>query len=156
MSNGETLQEYNTNLAENNDVLDNILNMVNNLPEGGSSVNSNVYSTEETVVGTWLDGRPVYRKTMIIESIGNNVNTEFSYYIENVEKIWINHGVSFINNGYESQSLNWFYSTTDFMRTWVNANLNGIRLRAAADLTAFSGYIVLEYTKTTDTGTEVN
>ena len=35
MSNEETLQEYNTNLAENNDVLDTILTMVNEMPTDG-------------------------------------------------------------------------------------------------------------------------
>lgn len=31
---------------------------------GGSG--ADVYSTEETVVGTWIDGRPIYRKTFVI------------------------------------------------------------------------------------------
>lgn len=31
----------------------------------GSGVASNVYSTEETVVGTWIDGKPLYRRTIL-------------------------------------------------------------------------------------------
>lgn len=30
----------------------------------GSSGNGKVYSTEETVVGTWIDGKPLYRKVV--------------------------------------------------------------------------------------------
>jgi len=33
---------------------------------GGSSLN---YSTEEQVVGTWIDGRPVYQKTYVVNGI---------------------------------------------------------------------------------------
>ena len=43
--NKETLQEYNTRLAENNESLDNILNTINELPErdtGGGIVNNGV------------------------------------------------------------------------------------------------------------------
>ena len=152
MNNEQTLQQYNEQLENNNNSLNNILEIINDLPEAGENAGTpNNYSTEEHIIGEWIDGRPIYRKTMIIDSIGSNVNTTFEYDgIENVDRIWINHGMSFINNTYESQSLNWFYTTSDYMRTWVNKNLNGVRLRASADLTAFSGYIVLEYIKTTD------
>lgn len=32
---------------------------------GDSGGSSDVYSTEETVVGTWIDGRPVYQRTFV-------------------------------------------------------------------------------------------
>lgn len=31
---------------------------------GGSTGAENVYSTEETVCGTWIDGKPIYRKVI--------------------------------------------------------------------------------------------
>lgn len=31
---------------------------------GGSTEAENVYSTEETVCGTWIDGKPIYRKVI--------------------------------------------------------------------------------------------
>ena len=147
----DELGAYNTKLNNQGTTINNIIETLKTKAIGGGEEEMVKYSTEEQVIGEWIDGRPIYRKTMIIDSIGNNVNATFQYDgIENVDRIWINHGMSFINNVHESQSLNWFYTTSDFMRTWVNKNLNGIRLRASADLTAFSGYIVLEYIKTTD------
>lgn len=51
---------------------------------GGSSGGSGeVYSTEETAIGTWIDGRVIYRKTFVLsETLANTVqfyemNTEF-------------------------------------------------------------------------------
>ena len=32
---------------------------------GGGGTGGNVYSTEETVVGTWIDGRNIYRKVFV-------------------------------------------------------------------------------------------
>lgn len=32
---------------------------------GGKDTASNVYSTEETVVGTWIDGKPIYRRVFV-------------------------------------------------------------------------------------------
>ena len=32
---------------------------------GGGGTGENVYSTEETVVGTWIDGRNIYRKVFV-------------------------------------------------------------------------------------------
>lgn len=35
---------------------------------GGADASSNIYSTEETVCGTWIDGKPIYRKYADITS----------------------------------------------------------------------------------------
>lgn len=38
---------------------------MNKIVANGNSININeeIYSTEETVIGTWIDGKPLYRKT---------------------------------------------------------------------------------------------
>lgn len=156
MSNGETLQEYNTNLAENNDVLDNILDMVNNLPSGGSSISSDTYSTEEIKTNKiWIDGKPIYRKVVVIDSIGNNLNYSIEYDCSYMDTVWINQSCSFMYAEHETLPLNWFYEPNYFARIWLNKNV-GIRVRANGDLSTHTAYLTLEYTKKTDTGTEVN
>lgn len=107
------------------------------------------YSTDEIKLGTWIDGKPIYRKVVIIDSIGSNVNYDVPYDIENADTIWINEACSFIKNEYETLSVNWIYSTTDYMRIWINKNL-GLRVKALSNLSNYSGYITIEYTKTTD------
>ena len=38
------------------------------------------YSTEETVCGTWIDGRPIYRKVFFAESLSaNSPGIDYSY-----------------------------------------------------------------------------
>lgn len=44
---------------------------------GGGSGGGEVYSTEETEVGTWIDGRTIYRKTYVLE--GTEIN-KFKYF----------------------------------------------------------------------------
>ena len=42
------------------------------LPGGGSSDGGEVYSTEETVIGTWIDGKALYRKVVNFSVITTN------------------------------------------------------------------------------------
>ena len=44
-----------------------------------------VYSTEEKIVGEWIDGRPVYEKTLNVGTIGSG--TTFAHGITNLD--WI-------------------------------------------------------------------
>lgn len=75
MSNEETLQEYNERLEENNVSLANVLTTINNLPEAGSgtSSSSDIYSTEERVIGVWIDGRPLYRRYIDYGNLSNTI-----------------------------------------------------------------------------------
>ena len=59
MSNEETLQEYNERLEENNVSLANVLTTINNLSSTSGGGSLDIYSTNETRVGTWLDGKPI-------------------------------------------------------------------------------------------------
>ena len=109
----------------------------------------NVYSTEETIVGKWIDGKPIYRKVVSIP-LRDNINDEVPYNIENVDSIWINESASFVKISYEVLPVNWVYSTSDYMRTWINTNLKMIRIKSPSALGGRTMYLVLEYTKTTD------
>lgn len=107
------------------------------------------YSTEEQVIGTWINGKPLYRKVIVIDTIGDNVNMQIPLNIGNLEQCWIDESNSFLGNVNESLGVNWFYSTTDYIRTWVN-KINGIRIKSPSSLSSFTGYITVNYTKTTD------
>jgi hypothetical protein len=110
---------------------------------------SKTYSTTEKVVGTWINGKPLYRKVVIIDTIGNNVNMEVPLNISNLGECWIDESSSFLGNDAETLGINWFYSTTDYIRTWINKS-RGIRIKTPSSLSAFTGYITVNYTKTTD------
>lgn len=47
--------------------------------------NNNVYSEEEQVIGTWIDGKPLYRKLVVINFTGNNGWQNFGLGITNAD-----------------------------------------------------------------------
>lgn len=60
-----------------NEMQDNIENAINTVQSNLNTTDQNIenlttYSTEEKVVGTWIDGKPIYQKTFV----GNWVNNE--------------------------------------------------------------------------------
>ena len=111
-----------------------------------------VYSTEETVVGTWM-GKPLYKKTINFGSFPNATTTRIPHGISNIEIVPF-----FLYGWYDSEDKRW--------------NSNG---RVGANnvlclITISSTYVILEggsvnwtnrtsngnvtiyYTKTTDSG----
>lgn len=131
----------------------------NDSTSGGGMGTENVYSTEETVCGTWIDGKPIYRKVLSghleINSGNACVFTDVSdLFIERLINLYgnmiDNQGVGHITmqTSYNSAqginaSVNMFYKSTTKKIHYHFLNCGG----------AYSGctaYVVLEYTKKTD------
>lgn len=109
------------------------------------------YYIEETVIGTWIDGKPIYRKVVQYnKSSTGGVNLNLSDFgITNVENIWLNHNsfIKSVNNEFkpvnniesvEVFSFCNFPSTTQIRLSTNNAYLTGM------------WNLIIEYTKTTD------
>ena len=109
----------------------------------------NDYSGVEKKCGTWIDGKPIYRKVVAIGELPNNSNKQVAHNINNIKKILKCTGYayaptsgSFVNIPYSSISAN----SIDAV-----ANTTYIVIYTHADQTAFSEcYMTIEYTKTTD------
>lgn len=110
-----------------------------------------VYSTEEQVVGTWVDGKPLYRKVIDIGNLPSSL-----------EKV-VNTGITnaIIRNMYGSAingttQIPLPYIFPDTSGTITNIALivrNGgsnLHIYTGIDRSAWTGYVTLEYTKTTD------
>lgn len=108
------------------------------------------YSTDEQVIGTWVDGKPLYRKVVTYtatSTIGNTSETT---------NISINHNISNLNSIIRTQisdSVDGIYpiangGSTANVNYYTSSVLN-FRL-VNITLTARTFYIILEYTKTTD------
>lgn len=113
------------------------------LPSGGQ----HTYSTEEQVVGTWIDGKPVYEK---IIDVGNNYviyDGSSAFGIEELNELKIDQFIeaSFILNA------NDYRGVIIPLSAW---NLNGeYRYTGFSKWNAQSGRYVslyIKYTKTTD------
>ena len=108
-----------------------------------------IYSTEESIIGTWIDGRPIYQKTIDIGSASGN--SSISHGISNLDMI-INAYGGFLQSGTYREMLPkivngnnaWSADFGDFTNTSFSLSIG------SAIGTATKVFVILEYTKTTD------
>lgn len=141
--NAENLNQIQTNAENAINTVQSNLNTTNQSIE-----NLTTYSTTEKVVGTWIDGKPVYEITKIgtkqeeseLEiSIPNNIKKIIS--IDGT--ITTPSGITYNLNRTESEN---------FTRAEVYTDSNLFRLRTHGMSSYYSGEVIvtLRYTKTTD------
>lgn len=108
------------------------------------------YSTEEKVVGTWIDGKPIYRKVINFGALPNATTKRVAHNISNLKSIIKIEGIADRGDGF-FQSIPLVYRSSD---NAYNASLaiegTDISIQTNQDRSEFSGYVTLEYTKTTD------
>ena len=116
------------------------------------------YSTEEQVIGKWIDGKPLYRKTITFTStISANTTTSIAHNITNAKNIFIDFSASFMEanigeNNYLSYNfpiIGYGGNITDKVYCYVNpTDINFYASGAWAE--NWIKHITLKYTKTTD------
>lgn len=126
---------------------------------GSSSDGSDIYSTEESRIGTWIDGKPLYRRGLQI-SDGQLSNLVSSSPTIVKELKWDTDSIVGFKTKMNLMNLTNFgpiyHEFTDygFIAT-VEENLNGvckiwIKHNESIYRDVYGAYIFLEYTKTTD------
>ena len=125
------------------------------VPEGYEEVEDKgeVYSTEEVRIGTWIDGKPLYRKVFAgtKESEKNktiNISDLNVDYIRYYGNITTNIGQS---DGEYEFPLNYYETSSAYIRTNFHRKYSNITI-VSTNGTYFNGNfkLVIEYTKTTD------
>lgn len=122
--------------------------------DDGNLVTPNSYSLKEIRIGTWVDGRPIYRKVIPFKfsASANRVNIEHG--ISDIDNVIRAYG--FINNPGEARFIPQFYYTME--------NTYSVTLYTVATTTfsvfygdwtkgrasTLSPYAIIEYTKSTD------
>lgn len=107
-----------------------------------------VYSTEETRIGTWINGKPLYRKVFIIPAFNVNNDSLFTIgTVLNVDKVCRSDGELVISNVDRSLPINNCIGTVQTTKT---GNVSKIEYYALYSCTYTQGFCVMEYTKTTD------
>jgi len=114
----------------------------------------NDYSTDEQIVGTWIDGKPIYQKTIDCGSFPNNSVKNVAHGISNIKNvISISGYAKNTNNSYWSdiRLLNDLYPDVN---TQVLVDATNIMISCRKNDNGNSGwlqsYCTLQYTKTTD------
>lgn len=104
------------------------------------------YSTEEKVVGTWIDGKPIYERVIHVENfiIGNN-----EIPLENLDTI-INYSGSLILTDYAGYKRFFPYVQNANTSKVVINHYNNTKFVVISAFTCNTIYITIQYTKTTD------
>lgn len=112
---------------------------------------NNIYSTTETVIGTWIDGKPIYRKVIQYNKTSNGqVDLNLSTYgIENVENIWLNQNSFIKTNNNEWKAVN-TYESDSYFTFCTFSSANSFRLSSNSSYAQGLWNLIIEYTKTTD------
>lgn len=107
-------------------------------------VNGNVYSEEETVCGKWIDGKPIYRKVIIVEKTGGVNGTTI---LENVDSL-----VNIRGEIYFPPENNWFgfpwASSTSIATIIKPESTRKLNIYTSGNFTKLR--CTVEYTKNTD------
>lgn len=104
------------------------------------------YSTEEQIVGTWIDGKPIYEKVIHVENfiIGNN-----EIPLENLDTI-INYSGNLIFTDYPGHKRVFPYIQNNNTTKVVINNYNDTKFVVASGFNCNTIDITIQYTKTTD------
>lgn len=112
--------------------------------------NRETYSTSEQVIGTWIDGKPIYRK--VINSVLNGTYIESGYRFT-----WINDGVNNIDTIKDVSGLIIYSDRTSPIGKDGNSSIcyrngQGIQIGAIEGMHPYNMQcsVWIEYTKTTD------
>lgn len=111
----------------------------------------NTYSTSEKVVGTWIDGKPIYRKVIDFGELPNAGFQNVAHNIKGLDSVICLRGIAktttnnfypipFVGNGAM------FNNATATMRI----NATEVTIATTTDVSSHTAYVILEYTKTTD------
>ena len=119
--------------------------------ENSTKINNlSTYSTNEQVIGIWIDGKPIYRKVYQgTTSSTDGGNATISSGITNLDTIIRMEG--YIKNDALWWSINAdFQSPNYYSSCHYTYNDNLINIKVGARLVSSPVFVILEYTKTTD------
>ena len=106
------------------------------------------YSTSETLTNkVWIDGKPIYRKVVNIGALPNNTLKNVDHGITNIDTITDYYGMVASTS---KTALKIPYVATeslDYIAMYVS--VTNVAVKTKQDMSAYGGYAVVEYTKTT-------
>ncbi len=115
-------------------------------PKPSARARYHKYSTEEQVVGEWIDGKPLYQKT-IKGTLPTSINTTQTFADHNISNI---ENIQIVSSCVKATDGTWYEVGTGTVWTaWIN-NVNIRNQIGTNALVSQIGYITIQYTKSTD------
>lgn len=105
------------------------------------------YSTTEQLTGdVWIDGKPIYRKTISLGTLPNATNKTVAHGITGLDSVISMSGIAQSGTIY----LTLPYVLPDATNTFIRIYITGANLGVTTgiDRTSYTGTATLEYTKT--------
>lgn len=114
---------------------------------GGSGGSSHNYSTTEQIVGTWIDGSPVYEKTFNLTSPSTGLNS-ITHDISNIGDVINIEGTAIRSNG-AVQPLGFISSANNFgwCATIYDFSTTNFTLEIGGQLSLSKVIVTVRYTK---------
>ena len=116
------------------------------VPSGGGG-SGHTYSETEQIVGTWIDGKTVYEKTIDCGYLPNNSSKNVSHGITNLSKI-ISWGGGIITDSGAYTPIPYIHGDGLQYSVSVLATSTDITLSTKTNRTTWYAYITIRYTKT--------
>lgn len=130
------------------------MSTINKIRKDGVDYNlstNDVYSTEEQVVGTWIDGKPLYKKTLEFTKITDCQLTESLATLDIDNLVVDDAGSFFITDANFILPLNMSHTLDDYARVYFYKNNSSIYIEFGSVYTMSKDiYVTIKYTKTTD------
>ena len=143
----------NADIPATNKVQDTDMNEIKSVVNNNATIlqGNTTYSLNEINTGKiWIDGKPIYRKTLNCGALPNNSDKVINVNVSNINNVINIYGIGISKSG------------TCFPLPYVYNNLNAqielvylassqqIRITTGQDRSGVNGYVTIEYTKTTD------
>jgi len=106
---------------------------------------------EQRIKETWIDGKPLYRMTYDIGTVPAGGQRQIAINTLNIDTFFINTGKSQVVTNMNNQTF-----PLPAINTEANRNIDVLRtnnslfIRCSASIAVVSGFVTIEYTKTTD------
>lgn len=103
-----------------------------------------IYSTEETAIGTWIDGKTIYRKIFETGALANNGTKAIASGVD-VDSVVTLRGM--VSNGDYVSPLPYVTDNENCINITYRKSNGNINVNTYSDRSAYSGYVIFEYTK---------
>ena len=114
--------------------------------------NTNIYSEDEIKIGTWTDGKTIYKKNIVV-----NVNNSTDYVFdakkeinENIDVIIRIYGYSVVDGGNVYANFPCYYTNVAYLGSWSKITNKEVHVVSGTQYATATHYLTFEYTKTTD------
>lgn len=115
-----------------------------------------LYSTDEKMIGQWVDGKPVYQKTVDCGALPNNTLKTVAHNISNMDRCISISGYAYAYQVPEFIPLPFTTPSGTQYIVEIKCNLSDIKINTKYNMSEYTeSYVTIQYTKTTDSAVAI-